>query len=64
MVADGKVYTGTRRGDFWILATGREKNVLGHVKLDSAYSGMIIANRTLYIATMKMLYAVKKGATR
>lgn len=62
MVADGKVYTGTRRGDFWILATGREKKVLGHVKLDSAYSGMIIANRTLYIATMKTLYAVRQGA--
>lgn len=60
-VADGKIYTGTRRGDFWILATGREKRVLGHVKLDGAYSGMAIANRTLFIASMKTLYAVRQG---
>ena len=60
-VADGKIYTGTRRGDFWILATGREKRVLGHVKLDGAYSGMAIANRTLFIASMKTLYAVRSG---
>lgn len=62
MVADGKVYTGTRRGDFWVLAAGREMRVLGRAKLDAAYSGMAIANRTLYVATMKTLYAVRAGA--
>lgn len=62
VVADGKVYTGTRRGDFWTLAASREKKVLGHVKLDSAYSGMAIANGTLFIASMRTLYAAREGA--
>jgi len=34
-VADGKVYLGTERGDFWILKAGREKEVLFHTRLPS-----------------------------
>lgn len=59
LVADGKVYAGTRRGDFWILAAGREKRVLGRVKLDSDFSGMAAAHGTLYVASHRFLYAVK-----
>lgn len=62
VVADDKIFTGTRRGDFWTLAAGRERRVLGHVRLDSAISGLAIANGTLYVATMKTLYAVREGA--
>ena len=34
LVADGKVYIGTRRGDFWVLAAGKEKRVLSSIRLD------------------------------
>ena len=33
LVADGKVYIGTCKGDFWILAAGPEKKVLCHTTL-------------------------------
>ena len=35
LVADGKVYVGTHRRDFWILAAGREKKVISTITLDS-----------------------------
>ncbi|MCL1921549.1 MAG: PQQ-binding-like beta-propeller repeat protein [Kiritimatiellaeota bacterium] len=35
LVADGKVYLGTERGDFWILKAGREKEVLFQSRLPS-----------------------------
>jgi outer membrane protein assembly factor BamB len=61
LVADGKVYVGTRRGDFWVLAASREKKVISTVQLDSAMAGTpTAANGVLYIATMKKLYAVQK----
>jgi outer membrane protein assembly factor BamB len=59
LVADGKVYVGTRRGDFWILAAAREKRVLGKVQLGSPISGTATAaNGVLYVPTMTHLYAV------
>lgn len=61
LVADGKVYIGTRGKDFWILAADKHKKVLGQVDLDSPVSATATAaNGTIYIATMKMLYAVQK----
>jgi outer membrane protein assembly factor BamB len=36
LVADGKVYVGTERGDFWVLKAGRNKEVLFHTRLPSA----------------------------
>ena len=58
-VADGKVYLGTRRGDFWILAAGREKKVLGSVELKSPVSATATAaNGAIYIATMTHLFAL------
>ncbi len=64
LVADGKVYIGTRRGDFWILAAGKQKRVLGSVRLDSAiHASPVAANGTLYIATMTRLYAIQEGQT-
>ena len=32
-VADGKLYLGTTARDLWVLATGKEKKVLGKVRL-------------------------------
>lgn len=60
LVADGKVYVGTRRGDFWVLAAGREKRVVSSVRLDDAViSTAVAANGVLYVGTMSRLYAVK-----
>ncbi len=58
LIADGKVYLGTRRGDFWILEAGREKKVLCKTRLDSPISATAtVLNQTIYIATMEQLYA-------
>jgi len=62
LVADGKVYVGTRAGDFWILAAAREKKVLSTVNLGGPITGTpVAANGTLYIATATQLFAVKKA---
>jgi outer membrane protein assembly factor BamB len=58
-VADDKVYLGTRRGDLIVLAAGREKRVLSTTRLDSPIHGTVTAaNATLYVATMRRLYAL------
>jgi outer membrane protein assembly factor BamB len=60
LVADGKVFIGTRRGTFWILAAGREKKVLGEVALKAPiHATAVAANGTLYVASMNRLYAVR-----
>ena len=60
LVADGKVYIGTNRRDFWILAAGREKKVLSTIELDSPISSTpIAANGVVYVATMTKLYALQ-----
>jgi outer membrane protein assembly factor BamB len=62
LVADGKVYIGTRRGNFWIMAADKNKKIISSIKLDSPIHGSpVAANGVLYIATMKKLYAVKKN---
>ncbi len=62
MVADGKLFIGSRRGDFWILAAGRGKRVLSQINLDSPISATATAaNNTLYVATMNRLHAVGHG---
>ncbi len=59
LVADGKVFVGTRRGDFWVFAAGREKKVLSTVKLGAPLSATATAaNGTLYLVTMTHLYAI------
>lgn len=60
LVADGKVYVGTRRRDFWVLAATRDKRIISSIELDSPIvSSPTAANGVLYVATMKNLYAVK-----
>jgi outer membrane protein assembly factor BamB len=61
MVADGKIYIGTCKGDFWILAAGREKKVLCQTSLGAQVSGTATAaNGVVYIATMKDIWAIGK----
>ena len=62
MVADGKVYLGTRRGELWVFAAAREKKQLAAIDLDAPISATVIAaNKTLFIATNKTLYAAGIG---
>ncbi len=61
LVADGKVYIGTNRGEFWILAATREKKVISTIQLDSDIAASpVAANGVLYVATMRKLYALQR----
>ncbi len=61
LVADGKVYVGTKRSNLWVFAADRQKQVLATIDLDSPIIATpVAANGTLYVATFKKLYAVGK----
>jgi len=61
MVADNKLYVGTRKGDFWVFAADKEKKVLSTVELGSPISANAVpANGVLYVSTMTHLYAIEK----
>jgi outer membrane protein assembly factor BamB len=62
LVADGKVYIGSRDGgEFFVFAAGREKKVIGTIALRTpVYSTAVAANGVLYIATNTHLYAIAK----
>jgi len=63
LVADGKVYLGTRSGSFYVFAASKEKKILSTAELGDPISATATAaNGVLYVATMKHLYAVQKGA--
>lgn len=63
LVADGKVYVGTRRGEFLVFAASKEKKLLSEVDLGAPISGTAVAaNGALYIATMERLYALQERA--
>ena len=58
----GKVYDGPRRGDFWVLAAGRQRKVLSTIRLDApVFSTAVAANGALYVSTMDTLYALKQS---
>jgi outer membrane protein assembly factor BamB len=60
-VADGKVYLGTRSGNFYVFAARREKKVLAELELGNPISATVTAaNGVLYVATMSDLFAVQK----
>ena len=60
LVADGKVYLGTRSGQFWVFGACREKKVLATIELGTPISATVTAaNGVLYVATMSRLYAVQ-----
>lgn len=63
LVADEKVYLGTRRGHFYVFAASREKRLLHTLSLGNPISATATAaNGVLYVATMNRLYAAKAGA--
>ena len=61
MVAGGKVYLGTRSGQFWAFAASSEKRVLSTIQLaDPISATATAANGALYLATMTHLYKLQK----
>ena len=63
LVADGKVFIGSRRGDFCVFEAGREKKLLSTIELKEPISATAVAaNGILYVGTMRSLFAVKEGA--
>jgi outer membrane protein assembly factor BamB len=59
-VADGKVYIGSRRGDFMIFKADRHKNLLATVDLVAPISATTAAaNGRIFIATMMDLYCLE-----
>jgi outer membrane protein assembly factor BamB len=60
IIADGKIYTGTRNKHFWILAAQKQKKILHYIKMPNSIAATPTpANNTLYLPTMKNLYAIK-----
>lgn len=60
LVADGKVYAAGRNGNFVIFEASREKKILFETRFPDEINGTpTAANGTLYVATLKTLYALK-----
>jgi len=58
LVADGKVYLGTKR-NFFIFAAGRQAKVLAEIRLGApTYTSAIAANGALYVSSQQYLWAV------
>jgi outer membrane protein assembly factor BamB len=63
LVADGKVYVGSLRGDFGTLAAGRERNLLARADLgEPIHATPTAANGTLCFGTKHRHFAVAKRA--
>jgi outer membrane protein assembly factor BamB len=61
LVADGKVYLGTRSGAFYVFAASREKKLISEVELHEPISATATAaNGCVYVATMSKLYCLKR----
>src|SRR5437763_8129857 len=62
LIADGKVYLGTRSGAFYVFAATKEKKILVELELGEPISATTTAaNGVLYVATMTELFAVASG---
>lgn len=59
MVADGKIYVGTRK-NFLVFATGKEPKMLAQIRLGSQVrSTPAVSDGVLYVASQKNLWAVQ-----
>lgn len=62
LVADGKVYVTTRRGELWVFAASPTKKVLHKADFDDQFhASPVAANGVLYATTMSRLYALRRG---
>lgn len=63
MVADGKLYIGTRSGEFDVLAASRHEQIISSTQIGEPISATVtVANGTLFVATMSHVYAVHQKA--
>ena len=61
LVADGKVYFATRKGELLVFAAIKEKKLMSEINLGGPISSSpVAANGVLYVATMSHLHAVQK----
>ncbi|MDB6054644.1 MAG: secondary metabolism, biosynthesis of secondary products derived from primary amino acid [Verrucomicrobiales bacterium] len=61
LVCDKKVYVGTRSGEFLVFAASRTKQLLATLQLGNPINATpTVANGTLYVGTMKELFAIRK----
>lgn len=62
LVADDKVYLGTRSGTFYVFSASKEDKILSTIDLGHPISSTATAaNGVLYVATMARLYAVRQS---
>ena len=62
MVADDKVYLGTRSGSLYVFAASKEKKILSTTEIGTPISATVTAaNGVLFVTTMTHLYAVEKS---
>jgi outer membrane protein assembly factor BamB len=59
VVADGKVYISTEKKLLWVLAAGRQKQVLARSRLRTEAITPVAADDVLYLPTQKRLFAVR-----
>jgi outer membrane protein assembly factor BamB len=63
LVADGKVYVGTRAGQLSVFTADRQGKLLATMEMNSAIAGApTAANGVLYISTANRLYALANSA--
>ncbi len=63
LVADGKLYLGTKKS-FWVLAAGKQLKVLHEIRLGaSVWSTPVAADGLLFVASQRYLWAVQSQPT-
>ncbi|KPJ72728.1 MAG: hypothetical protein AMS14_07250 [Planctomycetes bacterium DG_20] len=61
LVADGKVFVGTVKGDFYVLAAGKEKRLISQVRLPgSVWASPVAAGGRLYVVSRQHLFAFER----
>ncbi len=61
LVADGKIYLGTARRQFYVLRAGREPEILSEIEMpDALHAGATAADETLFVPINGFLYAIEK----